>query len=82
MYKRQALADAVADTYVDLEFYYDGVTTVSYYVDRVLIGTVETTVANMPDDEHLAPALAFLTGDASANTMTVLWARWIQIYEW
>ena len=76
------LADAVASTYNNLEFYYDGVTTVSYYVDRVLIGTVETTVANMPDDEHLAPALAFLTGDASANTMTVLWARWIQIYEW
>jgi len=75
------LGDVVADTYINLEFYYDGVTTVSYYVDDVLISSVETTAANMPDDEHLAPALAFLTGDASANTMTVLWARWIQIYD-
>jgi hypothetical protein len=45
------------------------------------VGTVETTAANMPDDEHLAPAIALLTGAGGANAMTVLWARWIQILE-
>jgi len=72
----------VADgTYVTVEFYYDGITTVTFYLNDVAVGTVETTVANMPDDEHLAPALAVLTGAGGANAMTVKWARWIQVLE-
>ena len=75
------IADLVDNTYVTVEFYYDGDTTVTYYVDNVEIGTFETTAANMPDDEHLAPAIAMLTGAGGATTMTVQWARWIQILE-
>jgi len=72
----------VADaTYITVEFYYDGITTVTYYVDDVERGSFETSVANMPDDEHLAPALAVLTGAGGANAMTVKWARWIQVLE-
>ena len=70
----------VDDTYVTVEFTYDG-TTVTYYVDDVEAGSVAVTATNFPDDEHLAPALAILTGEATANTMTVQWARFIQIFE-
>jgi len=73
-----ALANA---TYVTVEFYYDGISTVSYYVNDELMGTVEMSAADMPDDEHLAPAIALLTGAGGANAMTVKWARWIQILE-
>ena len=75
------LAELVANTAVTLEFYYDGVTTVTYYVNGVEAGSVETTIANMPDDEHLAPAIALLTGAGGASVMTVLWARFIQVLE-
>jgi hypothetical protein len=75
------LGDLVATTYYTVEFYYDG-TTVYYYLDGALIGSFTAADAtNMPDDEHLAPTLAFLTGDNAAITLTFKWARWIQIYE-
>ena len=75
------LAELVAATPVTLEFTYDGVTTVTYYVNGVEAGSIETSVANMPDDEHLAPAIALLTGAGGASAMTVYWARFIQILE-
>ena len=74
------LGDMVANTYVTVELYYDG-EDVYYYLNDALIGSVSIDAANFPDDEHLAPALAFLTGDNAAITMTVKWARWIQILE-
>jgi hypothetical protein len=74
------LTDLTDATYVTIEFTYDG-DTVTYYVDGVEAGSQAVTIANMPDDEHLAPALAILTGDGGANSMTVQWARWIQILE-
>jgi len=75
-----SLATLADDTYVTVEFYYDG-DLVTYYLNGVEVGSVATTVDNMPDDEHMTATLAYLTGDASANTMTVDWARWFQIYE-
>jgi len=75
-----AVHTLVDDTYVTVEFVYDG-TTVTYYVNDVEVGSVAVTATNFPNDEHLAPALAILTGEATANTMTVQWARWIQILE-
>ena len=72
----------VADaTYVTVEMVYDGSTTITFYLNDVEVGAIETSVANLPDDEHLAPALAVLTGAGGANAMTVKWARWIQILE-
>jgi len=40
---------------------------------------VAATNANFPSDEHLAAAVALLTGEATANTLSVAWMRAIQI---
>jgi len=71
-----AVHTAVADTYVILEFYFDG-TNVDAYVD----GALQTRLAmtNLPDDEELTPSIHFLTGAAAAITMTVDWIRVLQI---
>lgn len=67
------LADA---TDITLEFFFDGT-----YVDAWVDGTLQTRLAttNLPDDEQLTPSIHFLTGEATANTMTVKWMRAIQI---
>jgi hypothetical protein len=35
----------------------------------------------LPNDEYLTPTLAFLTGEGTANTMTIKWAKAWQIRE-
>jgi hypothetical protein len=63
-------------TNITLEFLFDG-TNVDAFVD----GVVQTRLAvtNLPDNEQLTPSIHFLTGAASAETMTVNWLRTIQI---
>lgn len=68
------------DTYVTTEFYFDG-DTVSIYIDGSLAGTLADSDANFPDDELLRLTIEFLTGDTSANTLTMKWIRYIQIQE-
>lgn len=63
------------DTYVTLEFYFDG-STVYFYVDG---SEVASHTADIPDDEALRPTLHFLTGEGAAQTMTVQWLRVIQM---
>ncbi len=65
-------------TDVTLEYYYDG-STVTAYVDGVEAASIADSDTNFPDDEELAPIIAFLTGEAVANTMQVAWFRAIQI---
>lgn len=64
------------DTDVILEFCYNG-TSIDSYVN----GTLQTRLAttNLPDDEFLTPTIAFLTGEAVANTCTVNWIRCLQV---
>jgi hypothetical protein len=69
------LADA---TYVTAEWVYDG-DYVYAYIDGALVATVAASNANFPNDEHLAAAVALLTGEATANTLSVAWMRAIQI---
>jgi hypothetical protein len=64
-----------ADTYYLLEFYFDG-TSIEAFVDGVKVAQHTT---NIPDDELLTPSIAFLSGNAAAETMTVDWVRAIQI---
>ena len=68
-------------TWVIAEWYYDGVSLVTAYIDGVSVGTIALTDANFPDDEFLTPTMAMLTGEAVANSMTVDWCRVIQIRE-
>lgn len=70
-----ALATLVADTYVVLEFYFDG-TSVYAFIDGTLVATHTT---NICDDELLCPSVQVLTGEAVAHTLTIDWMRVIQI---
>ncbi len=63
-------------TDIILEFLFDGTN-----VDCWVNGTLQTRLAttNLPDNEQLTPSIEFLTGAASAETLTVNWLRAIQI---
>jgi len=73
-----SVATLTDDAYVVAECYYDG-STVTYYIDGSEVGSYATSETNMPDDEHLSPAIAMLTGETAKNGLTVDWARWFQI---
>lgn len=71
-----ALHTAVADTYVILEFLFDG-TAVHFYHDGVAIADPAQT--NLPDDEELAISIHVLTGEAVVHSATIDWIRVIQL---
>jgi len=60
----------IDDTYVSLGYYWDGVTTVHYFVNDVEIGSIGVGTS-LPDDEYLALSFGHENGEAVANTMTV-----------
>lgn len=64
-----AIATVVSDTYLTVGFYYDGKSSVEYYVDDVQLGTAATT--NLPDDEVLTVSFGLQNGEAVAKTMTL-----------
>jgi hypothetical protein len=64
------------DTYVTLEFYFDG-TYVDTYVNNVLQTRIATT--NLPDDEELTPSIEFLNGEAAVKTCSIDWIRCFQL---
>jgi hypothetical protein len=70
-----AAATIADDTFVTLEWYYDG-TYVDFFVDGVA-GT-RPAVTNLVGDEELTPSIHFLTGEADTNILTIEWARAIQ----
>jgi len=70
-----SLGTFAAATDTTLEFYFDG-TTVTGLVNGVVKGTSTT---NLPNDEALTPTIHFLTGDNSAETMTIDWVRAFQV---
>jgi hypothetical protein len=83
--KGSVLSSIAAVTMVDaaavtLEFQFDG-TNVTAYVNGTAIGSVAWSAATFPNDEYLTPMIAFLTGEASANTLTLSWAKALQIRE-
>lgn len=71
-----AIGTLVDATDVILEFLFDG-TNIDCWVNGALQTRLATT--NLPDDEQLTLSVAFLTGEAVANTMTINWLRAIQI---
>lgn len=64
-----SVATIVADTYIVLGFYYDGVSKIRCYVDGTKIS--DAVVTNMPDDEDMTVSFGIQNGDAVARTMTV-----------
>jgi hypothetical protein len=63
-----------------VEFYSDG-KTLHFYVNGSEVASQAVSVATMPNDEFLAPTIAFLTGEATGNTLGVKWAKAFQIRE-
>lgn len=60
--------DAADATYVQLGIYWDGLSSVEFYVDRSKVATHTT---NNPDDVNLAITMHVQNGSAAANTLTV-----------
>lgn len=72
-----AAATAAADTYMVLEFFYDGSSDfITAYKDGVVIGSVD--LDNVPDDEELCISFGIQNGAAAAKTMTIDWIRVVQ----
>ena len=68
------LATLVDDTFVELEFYYNG-SNVEFFINGT---SVATHTANIPSTE-MRVSFEFLTGSAVAKTMSIDWIRCIQI---
>lgn len=66
----------VADTYVTLEFTFDG-SNLDFYVDGIAL--TRPVQSNLPDDEFLTPSIHFLNGAAAVKTCTIDWWRVIQV---
>jgi hypothetical protein len=64
-----SVATMANDTFISLGFYYDGASSIQYFVDGVVKGTSVTT--NLVDDEDLTVSFAIQNGEAVAKTMTV-----------
>lgn len=71
-----AILTAANDTYMELEFYFDGTN-----IDAYANGVPQTRLAmtNLPDNEELTPSIAFLSGSAGAKTMAVDAVKVIQL---
>lgn len=56
-------------TYIDVGFYYDGKSSISYFLYDQKLGTVAAT--NLPDDELLTISFGIQNGEAAAKSMAV-----------
>jgi len=64
-----SVATMVDDTFITLGFFYDGDSTIYYFVNGALGGSSVTT--NLPDDEDMTVSFAIQNGEAAAKTMTI-----------
>ena len=58
------------DTFVSLGFYWDGVSTIHYFVNDVEIGSIGVGTS-LPDDQYLPVAWGNEGGEAGAQTFTI-----------
>lgn len=73
-----AVAVNAADWHT-FEFWYDGVTTVRFYIDgTVHATTATTTAATFPGGEELAPMIGLKTGEGVLKRLQIDWLRAIQ----
>lgn len=66
-----AIATVADDTYLTVEFYYDGATSgnIDYFVNDALIGS--SVITNAPDDEELAISFGIQNGTNAAKSMSI-----------
>jgi len=60
----------VAGTYYSLGIYFDGATTITYYINGTSAGTVATTATGLPDTIELSPIVSIKQG-AGARVLNV-----------
>jgi len=65
-----SIGTAVDATNIQLDFYFDGIKTIHYFVDEVEVGTVETT--GFPT-AALSVSFALQNGEAVSKTMAIDW---------
>lgn len=68
---KTAIATLVTDTYITLQWYYDGNGRVFYGVNGVLIGSLDASSTYLPDATNLTMSFGIQNGEAVAKTMTV-----------
>jgi len=66
----------VAGTFYTLGIYFDGVETVSFYVDDAVVQTADLDTATFPTDEELSPILAIKNG-AADGTLEIDWIKMV-----
>ncbi len=64
-----AISTVVDATYFTVGFYYNGVDSVTYYVDDVRKGALAVT--NLPDDEELTVSFGIQNGEAAVKSMSI-----------
>lgn len=64
------IATVTADTYMTVGWYFDGVSTVHYYVDDVYKGSLSASSTYLPNS-ILTVSFGYQNGEAGATTMTV-----------
>ncbi|MGE0057013.1 MAG: hypothetical protein AB7P33_09810 [Dehalococcoidia bacterium] len=74
--KASSLATLVDDTLMYVEFYWDG-SALSVFIDGDEV--TGPALTNLPNDESLRLSIHFLTGETTANTMSIRQGRIIQI---
>lgn len=65
-----AIATLVADTFIELAWYYDGVSKVQYAVDGTVKGALDGSSTYLPDT-ICTPSFAIQNGEGVAKTMTM-----------
>lgn len=69
--KKSAVATLVSDTYVTLQWYYDGAGRVFYGTNNTLIGSMDASSTYLPDATNLTVSFMVQNGEAVAKNMTV-----------
>lgn len=66
-----AIATVVSDTFLEVQWYYDGGSKIYYAVNGTVLGSLGIT--NVVDDEELTVTFGLQNGEAVAKTMTLDW---------
>lgn len=71
-----ASASIVATTYYKVGMYFDGVETLSYFLNGYKVAELVLVAATHPDDVEMGPIFAFKTGTAGARSANLDWMRY------